>query len=173
MKRMKRKWMTCAILIASCFAVYCPAQDMDAPANVVAALLVKVATFEKNLAGGIDLYIYVLGEPDVAAELQKAVGKELGRSTLKRVDKGNALPSEKPSILFIGDPIRANEAVAYCRANKVLSVTHKPALVLKGVTLGFGVNEAGKPSILLNLSSSVEENLDWNPAIMKVAKILK
>ena len=48
----------------------------------------------------------------------------------------------------------------------------KPSLSASGVTLGFGVT-GGKPKILLNLTSSVDEACDWNPAIMKVAKTIK
>ncbi|MCK5146859.1 YfiR family protein [bacterium] len=149
------------------------AQATDAPANVAAALLVKVAIYEKTISGSAqDVSIYVLGDAAVAAELRKGVGKPIGKATLKSVESGDGLPAVKPNILFITDPSKLTEALEYTQSNDILSATNKPDLVARGVTLGIGI-AGGKPRILLNLSSSVEENLDWNAAIMKVAKTIK
>lgn len=150
------------------------AQVKEAPANVIAALIVKLAGFEKNISGNAgDITIYVLGAADVANELKKGIGKQIGNATLKSVETGNNLPTNKPAILHVGDASKAQEAIQYTRSNKILSTTGQPNLVTDGVTLGIGVGEDGKPKILLNLTSSVEEGLDWNPAIMKVAKTIK
>src|SRR3990172_736844 len=149
------------------------AQVTEAPANVAAALVVKILGFEKNIGGSGDVTIYVLGAADVESELKKGVGKPIGGAVLKEVTSGNGLPGTKPSVLFIGDAAKQAEVTRYCQANKVLSITSIPDLVSKGITLGFGVGDDGKPKILLNLTSSVEEGLDWNPAIMKVAQTIK
>lgn len=55
----------------------------------------------------------------------------------------------------------------------MLTVTNDPGIVSDGATLGVVVGDDGKPKILLNLTSSVEEGVDWNPAIMKVAQTIK
>ena len=146
-------------------------QIKDAPANIVAALAIKIFGFNNKLNG--DLTIYVIGDQDVANELKKGIGKSIGKGTLKDVIVGDDIPTAKPSILFIGDASKVNGALEYTRANKILSVTGITDLVSKGVTLGIGIGDDNKPKILLNLSASVEEDLDWNPAIMKVAKTIK
>ena len=89
------------------------------------------------------------------------------------MQSGNSLPSSKPSILFVADNGKDDMATKYTQENKVLSATNIPDLVSKGVTLGFGVGSDNKPKILLNVNSSAKEGLDWNPAIMKVAQIVK
>ncbi|MBN2425058.1 MAG: DUF4154 domain-containing protein [Calditrichaceae bacterium] len=144
------------------------AQTKEAPAPIAAALLVKVIGFEKNISAG-EITIYVLGSSDITAELRKVIGT----ANIKSVQTGSSLPSTKPSILFIADEGKMAEAVEYTRKNKILSVTNLPELVSKGVTLGFGIGKADKPIILMNLTSSAEESLDWNPAIMKVAQTTK
>lgn len=145
----------------------------EAPPKVIAALLIKLIPFEKNISGSSqDITIFVLGAPAVANELQAGVGKSLGKAKLARIDQGDELPAEKPAVLYVGDPAKVSEATQYSRTNKILSITGIPELVNKGVSLGIGV-EGGKPKILLNLSTSVSEGLDWNPAIMKVATTIK
>ena len=107
-----------------------------------------------------------------APEYSKAIGKNIGKATLKKVDSGDGVPASKPNILFVGKSADVAKAIEYSRANKILSVTGVVDHVNKGVTLGIGV-EGGKPKILLNLSSSSDEGLDWNPAIIKIAKTIK
>ncbi len=142
-------------------------------ASVSGALFLKLVPMEKNLASVGDIIVYVLGNEEVAAELKKGIGKSIGGSTLKNVLSGTDLPAEKPSCMFVGNPDKVNDAIAYTRAKKILSVTNDPGLVTKGVTLGLGIGGDGKPKILLNISSSSEEGLDWNPAIMKIAQVVK
>ncbi len=142
-----------------------------APANIAAALTVKIAGFNKNISG--DVSIYVVGSDAIAAELKKAIGKSIGAGTLKAVETGSGAPSSKPSIIFISNAGAVDAITKYSRANKVLTVTNDPGIVSSGATLGVVVGDDGKPKILLNLTSSVEEGIDWNPAIMKVAQTIK
>ena len=144
-----------------------------APANIAAALALKVIKYERNISSSGDVSAYVLNNPDLQSELKKGIGKAIGSATLKAVDGGGDLPATKPSVLFVGDASAVDAALEYSRAQKVLTVTHDPSLVADGVTLGIGVGGDGKPKIVINLTSSNEENLDWNADIMKVARTIK
>ncbi len=167
MKFIKHKFLlTVSLLVV--FNGLLTAQVNEAPAPIAAALLVKVIGFEKNISAG-DITIYVLGSGSMASELKKVIGQ----ANIKSVQSGNSLPSSKPSILFVTDDGKTDVTTKYTQENKVLSATNIPDLVSKGVTLGFGVGSDNKPKILLNVTSSAEEGLDWNPAIMKVAQIIK
>lgn len=145
----------------------------EAPPNIASALMLKLISFEKQLNKSGELSIFVLGSPAMATELSKAQGKQIGKAVLKSVVEGNTIPAQKPSIIFVGDASKLAEATAYSRAEKILSVTNLPNLAEKGITLNIGVGDDGKPSIVLNLTSSKAEGLDWNPAIMKIAKTVK
>ena len=161
------------ILFLSLVGSSLQAQMKNAPANVVAAMLVKVINFEKNIANSGDITVYVLDAPDVVAELKKAIGMSVGKSTLKTVTSGNTLPADKPSLIYFDDASRLNAVIGYTHGNNILSATGHPDLVEKGATLGFGIGDDNKPKIFLNLNASLEEELDWNPAILKIAKIVK
>ena len=171
MKNKTRLFILIVLTLISSTAIF--AQATDAPANVAAAITTKLISFEKNISGTAqDITIYVMGDAAVATEYSKAIGKNIGKATLKKVDSGDGVPTSKPNILFVGKAADVAKALEYSRANKILSVTGIVDYVNKGVTLGVGV-EGGKPKILLNLSSSSDEGLDWNPAIIKIAKTIK
>jgi hypothetical protein len=144
------------------------AQVNAAPAQISAILLVKVIGFEKNISKN-DISIYVLGSPPIADALQKVVGQ----ANIKNVASGNDLPTSKPNILFVCSAANLGNAIKYSQENKVLTVTNYPSFVQSGVTLGFGVMDDKRAKILFNINSSAKEGLDWNPAIMKVAQIIK
>jgi hypothetical protein len=174
---MKRLLPTASVALL--FAFICGeaqlyAEPDEVPANMIAAILIKVAGFEKNLSGSSgDLTIYVMGAPNVAEELKTAIGKKIGQATVANVEKGENLPGTKPALLYIGNATKVDEAIQYSRTNKILSVSGIPELVAKGVTVGIDIGEDGKPKILLNLTSSAAEGLDWNPALLKFAQTMK
>lgn len=144
----------------------------EPPADVVAAFVVKLSALEKNISSsGSDISVYVMGAPAVAQNLEKEVGHAIGSSKLGAVKSGDSLPSEKPTILYIGSAGTAEQAVSYARSQKVLSVTGSPDLFLKGVSLGIVIGSDGKPKVLLNKTASSAEGLNWNPAIIKIAEV--
>jgi hypothetical protein len=170
MNRILQIWLALSLSVV---ALPIFSQILDAPQNIAAALLIKLSAFEKTISSTGDVMVYVLGAPDVASELQKVVGQSIGQSRLAKVKSGENIPAEKPDILYIGKTSKLTQAIAYTRNNKILSITGMPNLVMEGVTLGIGVGSDGRPKVVLNLSSTVEENLTWNPAIMKIARIIK
>ncbi len=150
------------------------AQMKDAPADVAAAIIIKIAAFEKKVSSEEkSITIYVLGDPAVAAEFKKGIGQSIGKATLKNVERGAGLPGSPPDILYIGDRTNIKAVLEYTHTNKVLSATGIPDLVEKGVALGVGIGEDDKPKVLLNLTGSAEEGLNWNPAVIKIAKTIK
>ncbi|HDQ44321.1 MAG TPA: DUF4154 domain-containing protein [bacterium] len=163
---------TTLLFLGLFIAIPDPAQGQlkKTPADVAAAMLVKVAEFERNLSDGRDIQIYVMAAPEVAAELKKGIGSLIGKSTLRGVESGAGLPSTKPSILYVESASEVDRVLGYTRSQKILSATGNPDLVEKGITLGFGVGDDGKPKIVLNTVGSVQEGLDWNPAILRIAR---
>jgi hypothetical protein len=145
-----------------------PAQSQKAPPNLQAALLMKLLAFYTNL-GADPFTIHVVGAPAVASELKKFVGKNAGKATLNGVTEGDAPPAG-PKVIYVGKNVP--DLISHTQSNQVLSVTGDPAFVPQGVTLGISV-EGKKPKILLNLTSSKNEGINWNPAILKVAATIK
>ncbi len=159
------------ILLGLYSAVRGESYDSASP-KIQAAIFLKLLAFSKDLDSAGDISVHVIGSPEFADEMKKSVGREIGKSKIVSVEETSELPSRKPSVLYIGDPAKLEEIIAYTRSSKVLSITGLPDLVTKGVTLGIGVAD-GKPKILLNVSASEKEGVVWNPAIMKISTLIK
>ncbi|HOM66121.1 MAG TPA: hypothetical protein PLI27_00045 [Ignavibacteriales bacterium] len=129
-----------------------------APANLRAAILVKVLAFEKGYKPNGS--ILVIGDNELAAQLE-ASGK------FSKVDKGSGAPSGSYNAVYCDDAGLVGAVTSYTRSKKVPSLTGVLNLVEKGITVGIGI-DGGKPKILMNLSSSQAEGLDWNPAIFNI-----
>lgn len=149
------------------------AQTENTPASLAVALTLKLAAFEKNIASQENVTIFVLGAPDVAVELQNVIGSAIGKATLTAVSSGDTLPEQPPSLLFVGSEADINQAVEYAKKHNILSITGVPQFASKGVILGIGIGTNGKPVVTLNLTSTIEAGISWNPAIMKIAKTIK
>ncbi|HDL01881.1 MAG TPA: DUF4154 domain-containing protein [candidate division Zixibacteria bacterium] len=146
----------------------------DAPPNMASGLIMQLLTFEKSLMStGGDISIHVVGSTGLADELKKSIGWKISKCTLSKVTESDALPTSQVNILVIADAKIVSKAIEYTRSNKVLSITNKPELVEKGISLGIGMNDSGGQSITLNMTASKKEGLDWNPAILKIAKAVK
>jgi len=161
------------ILIALLFVTPAIGQQGKVPAELLANYTLKLASFEKNISNLMDASIYVMGDEQLADVLIEKRGEKIGKASLEAVMKSNELPAFKVTILFIADAANLDAAIKFARENKVLTITSIPELVNKGVTLGIGSDAEGKVQVLLNMTSSKEEGLEWNPAIMKIAKTVQ
>ncbi len=160
-------------MIIFAFAIQAHAESFDrVPEKLQAALFVKILAMSKEISVLPEITVYVLKDPAIAAELQKAVGRQIGKSTLSAVNEGDTVPSEKPAVLYIGTGDSLDEMLDYCRKNQVLSITGTPELIEQGVTLGVGAS-GDKPKILLNISGANGERITWDPALIKISKIYK
>jgi hypothetical protein len=144
----------------------------NVPPQIQAALFLKIFAFNNDINKGESVSIHVIDAPDFAEEMKKAVGRPIGKSQLTEVNESPDLPSHKPSVIYIGNAEKFDNVKKYSSENKVLSITGIPELVEKGVTLGIASFD-GKPKILLNVSASESEGVNWNPAIMKIATVFK
>lgn len=138
-----------------------------APANLQAALFTKLLAFYTNL-GGDDFTIHVVGAPEVAQELKKN-RRQSRQGCFERSFRRRRSPSNGAKVIYVGKSVKA--ITDYSQTNKVLTITGEPKFVNDGVTLGVAI-EAGKPKILLNLSATKAEDVNWNPAILKVASTI-
>lgn len=164
-KKLRAVW---PLALAAIILVPAAQAQGEAPPKLQAAIIMKILAFYTNL-GADDFVIHVVGAPAVAKELQGMVGKPAGKATLKKVTEGGA-PDGGAKVVYVGADVASS--IAFTQGAKVLSVTGKPSFVADGVTLGIGV-EANKPKILLNLSSSKAEGINWAPGILKVAETIK
>lgn len=145
-----------------------PALAQKAPPSLQAALFVKLLSFYTNLGEG-DFTIHVVGAPEVAEALKGQIGKAVGKATLKEISEGDGPPTNGAKVIYVGKSVKA--LTGFSQDKKLLTITGEPDFVNEGVTLGVKI-EGGKPKILLNLSSTKAEDVNWNPAILKVASTI-
>jgi hypothetical protein len=152
---MLTKKIFAGIILVLFFVSFSYAQK--APANLRAAIIVKILAFEKGYKPNGS--IFVIGDNDLASQLQ-ASGK------FSKVETGSS-PSGSFNAVYCDDAGAVGAVTSYTRSKKVPSLTGVLGLVEKGITVGVGI-DGGKPKILMNLSSSQAEGLDWNPAIFNI-----
>ena len=170
MVRTSLKSLMLVVILSVAMLASSPAvAQTKAPPKLQAALILKLLAFYTNL-GGDPFTIHVVGAPDVASELKGLIGKPAGKASLNGVTEGGIGAAGSAKVVYVGADVPG--ATAHTQASSVLSVTGEPSFVADGVTLGVGI-ENGKPKIILNLSSSKAENINWNPAILKVAATIK
>jgi len=163
-----------SVLIFSNFITAKPA-----PPEVQAELLVKMLNFNKNIIEtSNNISIHVVDAPEVAKALRTHIGKPIGTATLFNITEGNTLPTEGdlPVALYIGSIDgyeKLNDLLFYTQENKILSVTGDEYFMDAGVTLTIYM-EKNKPAAILNILTSKEENINWNPqAVLKFAQPIK
>ncbi len=160
------------VLISMAFSRPCRSEELSvAPAQIQAALFVKLLAFHQGLAGQ-EITIHVVGNDKVASELKRVSGVAIGTGKLGEVTAGGIPPGKQPSAVYIGDPARLEAAIDYTRKNGAISLTGLPDLVPRGVSLGVGIS-GGKPRVLLNISASRDEGIRWDPTILKVSLTYK
>ncbi len=164
-----------SILVITIIALFCTVNlsyaQSEAPTNLSVSLMIKLLGLNKSLKG--DIKIYVVGNDAVTNELKKNVGNSIVSALIVGVDGGNDVPAGKYDIVFLSNPGKLNAVKNYAKQHKALTITNIPQLAYSGITLGFGVGDDKKQLIFLNLSSSSEQGMEWNPAIMKVAQTIK
>lgn len=163
----------CLTAAAILTAVFAHAEDYDiAPMKLQGPIFMKILGLNNQIVSGGDVTIHVIGSPEFADEIKKKIGQKIGRIKLVAVNGSDGLPTEKPSAIYIGHPSILEEALSYSRANKIMSMTGIPGLASKGVTAGIGISD-GKPRILINATAMKAEGVEFNPALFKVAKVIK
>ena len=160
----------CLFFIFWCYPLKVNSEEL--PAKLQVALMSKIFAMESKLAKQKNISIFVLNAPRIYELLVADIGFKMGNSILLKVDKGNDIPTNKYDIIYIGSFNKESLAINYTAKNKVMSLYP----VIKGMknygSLGLGI-KSGKPLFLLNLHQSQAENLNWNPTILRVARISK
>lgn len=139
------------------------------PHKFQTALVLRLMEYNQSITDKKDdIYIYVVGNPKMAKYLEKIVGKKVGKSTIKGIVQKAGVLGKEPKVIYVSDESQIKDVKQYSRKHKAMTITGSPAIVEKGVTVGFDlVNK--KIKLILNLLSSEEEGIIWNPKILNFA----
>lgn len=125
-----------------------------------AVLFAKTLVFYTNSSPQVS--VLVIGtDNDFVNEVKKIMAK----SKIKEIKIDTKLPVAAPDIIFLADPAKLNEVLAYTAQKRILSATSYPDLVKKGIGMGVGMVDA-KPRVVINKGRAEKENVRWNPALL-------
>ncbi len=163
------------------------------PAALQAELVVKILSFDRNLAAdaGDEVVVGVLVQRRYRASLEAAEEfaqamaalppQALGDLRLRcqfldaePAAAGRLLAETGVHVLYI-PPLRAlsvEHVTAEAAARHVRSFTGVPEYVADGVAVGLGVR-GDRPEILINLTAALAAGADFNSQLLKLAKILR
>jgi hypothetical protein len=166
----------CAGLAVLGLALASRAQTVDV--ELASKIIVKIMMLDQDLqkkTGG-KLEIGVIGSPQAVAAFTKlkgsAIDKDAKISISDVIAYDSMPPSSKPTLIFVGEGADPAVVTKYTRGNQILSVTNVASFVERGVTLGIEM-ENNKPKVLLNLTSSESEGLNWDPKILKISRTVR
>ncbi len=160
----------------ACLATPAFADDVDA--DLASKIILKIMMLDQDLlkkTGG-KIEIGVIGSPAALAAFTKLKGSTIDKDSA--ISVGNVVaydslpPGQKPTLVFVGEGADPAAVTKYTRGNHVLSVTNVSSFVDRGVTLGVGL-ENNKPKVLLNLTGSESEGMNWDPKILKISKTVR
>jgi hypothetical protein len=147
---------------------------VELASKIILKIMVLDLDLQKKTGGQIE--IGVIGSPQALAAFTKlkgsAIDKEASVSIAGVVAYDAMPPAVKPTFIFVGEGADPALVTKYTRGNRILSVTNVARFVEQGVTLGIEM-ENNKPKVLLNLTSSESEGLNWDPKILKISKTVR
>jgi hypothetical protein len=148
--------------------------DVDLASKIILKIMMLDQDLQKKTGGKIE--IGVIGSPEAVQAFTRLKGSAIDKDSSISVGEVVAFdalpPGQKPTIVFVGSAADPAAVTKYTRGNRVLSVTNVSGFVDKGVTLGVGL-ENNKPKVLLNLTGSESEGMNWDPKILKISKTVR
>lgn len=148
--------------------------DPELASKIILKILVLDTELQAKTSGSVR--IAVIGSSGAFDAFKALKGSPIDKDKgflVSDVESLEALPpSSKPTIVFVGEGADPSSVTAYTRKHHVLSVTNVPSYVEQGVTLGIGI-ENNRPKVILNLTGSESEGLNWDAKILKISKTIR
>lgn len=179
-----------AFLLATSLSRLVCAEDVTVPPSLQAALLAKVAGYDRNLprrAGDQVLTLIVTrkdGDSErVAGQLEEGLralstiaGIPSKVERLAFVSAGELAMTcrrRRASIVYVTPSFRddARAIATALRGTDVLTVGAVPSYVTDGTVLSFDL-ESGHPKILVHVGRAGEQNVSFDPNLFRVAKVV-
>jgi hypothetical protein len=189
---MLRRLLTATLLLS--LALPSAAEEIVVPIETQAAILLKILTFDRNLADhpGDALKIGVLYQPRVRSSravfeaFREAIAKNATRSIAGRTITVHPIEAENEAevrrelsnapvdVLYV-TPLRAvpiSSVVELTRRRSIVSFTGVRAYVDQGISVGLSAR-GQKPEIVINIAANRAEGADFGAQLLKMARIIQ
>lgn len=168
------------------------ADDVPVPAELQATLLAKVVTYDRNLPerAGDRVHVLVVGKPSdptsmpFVRQLSQALSALGPFAKLPHDEeiveyRGEAdllrkCRASRASIVYFGPGFRDDIAAirGALEALAVMTVSASPEDVQRGIVLGFDL-VFGKPKLVVHLSQSRKQKVDFSADMLKLVRIVE
>lgn len=171
-------WMLIATLFFQCVQT---AKADSIPSPLAAAIILKIVSFEKNMAQRNPLRIFVVNNKSLEASIE-----DYGRNNFKkkyfRIDGGRHPPlntiktKPRPHIIIIGENYNPNKEDKIKLSDYV--TTHNILLIglsesLSSIAALAIHDDQGIPGVKLNIKLSRNANLKWNYTILDYVTLVE
>lgn len=188
---MNRAFLRAVVLAAVVASGSAGADEVAVPASMQAALLVKVAAYDRNLparaGGNLRTLILVKAKSDEsvrnAEEIKEALGNAGPIAGLEHVEElitftsgaalAEACKAKKAAIVYVTAGLTDADHASIGQALEgvdVLSVAAAPGAVRKGIVLGFDL-VSGKPKLLVDLPRAVRQNVALSANVLRLMTV--
>jgi hypothetical protein len=181
-------WQTVALAVGMSVAIpTLAAQEVPVPVRVQVPLLLRILSFDRNLARrrAGDLVVAVLYQSRnrsslaIAEEVTRLLGSLSGTEAVgidldKVTDLRAALAQSGGQVLYVS-PLRGVEISGIVRVSRgagVTTVTGVPRYVEEGISIGLDL-KAERPEIVVNLEGARAEGADFTAQLLKLARLVK
>jgi hypothetical protein len=181
-------WQTVALAVGMSMAIpTLAAQEVPVPVRVQVPLLLRILSFDRNLARrrAGDLVVAVLYQSRnrsslaIAEEVTRLLGSLSGTEAVgidldKVTDLRAALAQSGGQVLYVS-PLRGVEISGIVRVSRgagVTTVTGVPRYVEEGISIGLDL-KAERPEIVVNLEGARAEGADFTAQLLKLARLVK
>lgn len=145
------------------------------PSKIQAAFIVKILELNKTICDSKnEISIHVMNDIVLYQEFVKMIGMKINGKKLAQVTatEDDILPSYVPSVIYIGNTQNLKQILTFTQKEKILSITGNPGLITKNVSVSIMMLE-GAPKVLLEINASKRENMNWDPKMMKISRIIE
>lgn len=166
------------------------AEDVPVPINLQAELLFMIAGHDKNLAGraGAEVRTLIVAKPadDSARGAAQFAAAARGKTVVAGLphraellpfttapELAEACRSRRPAIVYLAPGFTGAEAVAIAEALEgvgALTASAAPALVRKGVVLGFDL-VSGRARLLVDSSQAAKQRVAFGPGVLALMTV--
>jgi hypothetical protein len=167
------------------------AEDVAVPVPLQAALLAKVAAYDRNLPerAGERVLVLILVRAETSDSLRAAAQMESALSATATIagkshveerlvyttpaDLAASCRAKKPAIVYVtpGFGSEGPRLSAALQGVDVLTVAAVSSYVSQGTVLAFDV-QSGYPKILVHLARALAQHVSFEPAFLRLAKVV-
>lgn len=186
-------WLAGLALLVVCSSVRVVAEDVSVPISLQMELLLKVASYDKNLKQRARERVrvaVVIRQDDAdsgrsAAQALKALGEAddvdgmpLDRLSTTYTDAtvlARFISEGNVAILYVTPGFSEGDIEAMARALDGVSVLSAGALAkytAQGMVLGFDL-AGGKPKLIVNLGSAKRQNVELSSSVLKLVRVIE